>query len=108
MRITRCAQHIRVVATSAPNAPVKTSRGGPTELKFGSHPLRQTYLELGYISRAQLNNALDYQRRKGGRLGWIMGALGYMNRLQVKDGLERFYYEQTKRHPMILPFLVNV
>ncbi len=27
---------------------------------------------------------------------------------KVKDVLERYYYDQTKRHPMILPFVVNV
>jgi ribonuclease J len=33
--------------------------------------------------------------------------LNYIN-TKVKDTLNRFYYEQTKRHPMILPFLVKV
>ena len=31
----------------------------------------------------------------------------YVN-TKVKDTLNRFYYEQTKRRPMILPFLVKV
>jgi len=32
---------------------------------------------------------------------------GYVN-VKVKDTLNRFYYEQTKRRPMILPFMVKV
>jgi ribonuclease J len=27
---------------------------------------------------------------------------------KVRDVLSKFYYEQTKRHPMILPFMVKV
>ncbi len=32
---------------------------------------------------------------------------GFIN-TKVKDTLHKFYYEQTKRHPMILPFMVKV
>ncbi|MDD5191444.1 MAG: ribonuclease J [Dehalococcoidales bacterium] len=32
---------------------------------------------------------------------------GYLNN-KIRDTLERYYYEQTKRHPMILPFVVRV
>jgi ribonuclease J len=32
---------------------------------------------------------------------------GYINN-KVKEVLNKFFYEQTKRHPMILPFMVKV
>jgi len=32
---------------------------------------------------------------------------GFTNN-KVKDTLEKFYYQQTKRRPMILPFMVKV
>jgi ribonuclease J len=32
---------------------------------------------------------------------------GFINS-KVRDILNKFYYEQTKRHPMILPFMVKV
>jgi cellulose synthase/poly-beta-1,6-N-acetylglucosamine synthase-like glycosyltransferase len=57
------------------------------ELEVGSSLLGQIYLDLGYINRKQLNRALAFQKQKGGRLGWIMGALGYMSRLQLFEGL---------------------
>ncbi len=50
-------------------------------------------------SRDVLAEALDHSGRAS---DW-----GFID-TKVKDVLERFYYEQTKRHPMILPFLVNV
>jgi ribonuclease J len=31
----------------------------------------------------------------------------FMN-AKVRDTLNRFYYEQTRRHPMVLPFMVKV
>jgi hypothetical protein len=48
------------------------------ERRVGPRLLGQIYLELGYISQFQLDHALEYQSQKGGRLGWILGTLGYM------------------------------
>ena len=31
----------------------------------------------------------------------------FMN-TKIRDTLNKFYYDQTKRHPMILPFIVKV
>jgi ribonuclease J len=51
-------------------------------------------------SRALLARALDHS---GGRVAeW-----SFIN-TKVKDTLEKFYYQQTKRRPMILPFMVKV
>jgi glycosyltransferase XagB len=38
--------------------------------------------EKGYINKAQLDQALDFQKEKGGRLGWILLSLGYIKRKQ--------------------------
>lgn len=59
------------------------------ELRVGPRLLGQIYLELGYITQSQLDHALEYQSQKGGRLGWILGTLGYMNRIQLFEGLAR-------------------
>jgi len=40
-------------------------------------------VELGYIDQAQLDEVLDYPRDKGGRIGWILACLGYVNRLEL-------------------------
>jgi hypothetical protein len=40
-------------------------------------------LDAGYISPIQLNRALQYQQQYGGRLGWIIATLGYINRLDL-------------------------
>jgi glycosyltransferase XagB len=61
------------------------------EMKVGPRMLGEIYLNLGYITQTQLENALAYQRRKGGRLGWIMGALGYLNRIQLFEGLAKHF-----------------
>ncbi len=51
-------------------------------------------------SRALLAKTLDHS---GGRVAeW-----SFIN-TKVKDTLEKFYYQRTKRRPMILPFMVKV
>jgi cellulose synthase/poly-beta-1,6-N-acetylglucosamine synthase-like glycosyltransferase len=44
---------------------------------------------MGYVTMSQLNVALQYQREKGGRLGWVLANLGYINRLELYTGLAR-------------------
>jgi ribonuclease J len=51
-------------------------------------------------SRDVVVRALDHS---GGRsMEW-----GFVS-TKVRDVLNKFYYEQTKRHPMVLPFMVQV
>jgi ribonuclease J len=51
-------------------------------------------------SRELLAQTLDHS---GGRVAeW-----SFIN-TKVKDTLEKFYYDRTKRRPMILPFMVKV
>ncbi|MDW8294745.1 MAG: glycosyltransferase [Aquificaceae bacterium] len=40
-------------------------------------------LEKGLITQEQLEEALRYQERYGGRLGWILSTLGYVRRLDL-------------------------
>lgn len=58
--------------------------------KFGSsskgdtfHNVRkigELFLEKGLITNDQLKEALEYQKKYGGRLGWILVSLGYIDR----------------------------
>ena len=52
-----------------------------------------------YISKLQLNEALAYQKKCGGRLGWICAALGFINRLDLCRALSAHFN---------LPFYQNV
>jgi len=51
-------------------------------------------------SRNLVAQALDHGRDRPADWGFISA--------KVRDVLNRFYYEQTKRRPMILPFMVKV
>jgi ribonuclease J len=51
-------------------------------------------------SRDLVAQALDHGRDRPADWGFISA--------KVRDVLNRFYYEQTKRRPMILPFMVRV
>jgi len=51
-------------------------------------------------SRDLVARALDHGRQRPADWGFIS--------TKVKDVLNKFYYEQTKRRPMILPFMVKV
>jgi cellulose synthase/poly-beta-1,6-N-acetylglucosamine synthase-like glycosyltransferase len=59
------------------------------EVAIGSKKLGEIFLELGYLTPANLGRALEYQQAKGGRLGWILATLGYINRLELFEGLAR-------------------
>lgn len=56
---------------------MEESSGG-SQKKIG-----EILLEAGYITDAQLEEALEYQRHKRGRIGWILVTLGYINRMQL-------------------------
>lgn len=51
----------------------------------------EVLIELGYIDQAQLDEVLEYQRDKGGRIGWILACLGYVNRLELYAGLAKHF-----------------
>ncbi len=59
------------------------------EVAVGPQKLGEIFLDLGYLTPAQLNHALAYQEQKGGRLGWILASLGYISRLELYAGLAR-------------------
>jgi cellulose synthase/poly-beta-1,6-N-acetylglucosamine synthase-like glycosyltransferase len=63
------------------------------ELKvtIGSRRIGELFLELGYITETQLAHALEYQKHKGGRLGWILATLGYITRLEFYEGLAKHF-----------------
>jgi len=55
----------------------------------GSKKIGELFLEEGLITQEQLEEALDYQRRFGGRLGWILVSLGYVDRYSFYSVLAR-------------------
>ena len=59
----------------------------------GSHSKKigELFLEKGLITREQLEEALEYQKKYGGRLGWILVSLGYINRLTFYSVLAEHY-----------------
>lgn len=52
-----------------------------------SSRLGEALLDLGYITRAQLSQALDYQRVNGNRLGAICVQLGFLSQAQLDEVL---------------------
>ncbi len=46
-------------------------------------PIGELLLQKGLITEEQLQEALEYQRRSGGRLGWVLASLGYITRLEL-------------------------
>ncbi len=56
--------------------------------------------EMIELSRDVVVKALDHGRDRPADWGFISA--------KVRDVLHKYYYEQTKRHPMILPFMVRV
>jgi cellulose synthase/poly-beta-1,6-N-acetylglucosamine synthase-like glycosyltransferase len=61
------------------------------ETKIGPSKLGEVFLELGYLTRTQLDRALEYQEHKGGKLGWILVTLGYITRLELYQGLAKHF-----------------
>ncbi|MBI3815802.1 MAG: glycosyltransferase [Nitrospinae bacterium] len=54
-------------------------------------------LDMGHITMPQLHDALEYQRQKKGRIGWILVALGYINRIQLYKCLAVHYGLEFRR-----------
>ncbi len=64
-----------------------------------SNRIGAVLLDSGYISPGQLTHALEYQKQFGGRLGWILATLGYINRLDLCRALATHYN---------LPFMTDI
>ncbi len=60
--------------------------GTPTK-KSQRTQLGKILLEQGKITPEQLQTALDIQKEKGGRLGWLLLSLGYISRLDLFSAL---------------------
>jgi cellulose synthase/poly-beta-1,6-N-acetylglucosamine synthase-like glycosyltransferase len=48
-------------------------------------------LSKGLITQEQFEEVLDYQKRYGGRLGWILASLGYVRRIDLFKTLAEHY-----------------
>lgn len=53
--------------------------------------LGEIFLEKGLIAKDQLEEALFYQEKYGGRLGWILSTLGYIKRVDFFKVLSEHY-----------------
>jgi cellulose synthase/poly-beta-1,6-N-acetylglucosamine synthase-like glycosyltransferase len=69
-------------------------------LKYESLKLGTILIEKGFINWEQLEHGLSIQKEKGGRIGWILLSLGYINRLQ-------FFETQAQKmgKPFVSPFI---
>jgi len=57
----------------------------------GSKKIGELFVEEGLITEEQLKEALEYQEKFGGRLGWILVSLGYIDRESFYLTLARHY-----------------
>ncbi len=48
-------------------------------------------VEKGYITEEQLKEALEYQHKSGGRLGWTLASLGYIRRFDLYKALAEHF-----------------
>jgi len=62
-------------------------------LKCGSSSERigELFLKKGLITEEQLKEALEYQKRYGGRLGWILVSLGFVRGIDFFRALAEYY-----------------
>ncbi|MEN3033431.1 MAG: glycosyltransferase [Aquificaceae bacterium] len=56
-----------------------------------SKKLGEVLVEEGVITPEQLEEALSYQRKYGGRLGWILACLGYIRRIDLYRVLAKHF-----------------
>ncbi len=72
---------------------------------------RPDIVSRGFVDTREAKEMLDESRDLVARIldrgGDHPAQWGFVN-VKVKDTLNKFYYEQTKRRPMILPFMVKV
>jgi ribonuclease J len=72
---------------------------------------RPDIVSRGFVDTREAKEMLDESRDLVARIldrgGDHPAQWGFVN-VKVRDTLNKFYYEQTKRRPMILPFMVKV
>ncbi len=72
---------------------------------------RPDIVSRGFVNTRESTDMIEESRDLVARIldhgGTRPADWGFIN-AKVRDTLNRFYYEQTKRHPMILPFMVKV
>ena len=61
------------------------------ETTIGAKKLGQIFLDMGTLTPAGLDSALEYQQKSGGRLGWILASMGYITRLEMYQGLAKHF-----------------
>src|SRR5262245_58934131 len=60
----------------------------------GRRPIGEIFVELGFITRQQLEAALEVQREKGGRIGEILVEQGSLTRLDLASALAEHWEPQ--------------
>ena len=72
---------------------------------------RPDIVSRGFVDTKESRDMIDASRELVARIldrsGNRSSEWGFVNN-KVRDILNKFYYEQTKRRPMILPFMVKV
>lgn len=61
--------------------------------------LGKLLIQKGLITEEQLKEALEYQRKSGGKIGWILASLGYISRIELYKALAEHFN---------LPFILGV
>ncbi|ADC90119.1 general secretory pathway protein E [Thermocrinis albus DSM 14484] len=74
---------------------------------YGSNfkKIGQILIEKGLITQQQLEEALQYQRKYGGRLGWILASLGYIKRLDLYKVLSEQLNLELNFYPNVTKFI---
>jgi ribonuclease J len=72
---------------------------------------RPDIVSRGFVDNRESRDMIEESRDLVARLldhgGARSANWGFIN-TKVRDALHKFYYEQTRRRPMILPFMVRV
>ncbi|HPF17040.1 MAG TPA: glycosyltransferase [Thermotogota bacterium] len=61
------------------------------DLLMKGEKIGQICIQKGLITPEQLDEALDIQRNKGGRIGWILSSMGYIKRIDLFRVLSQHY-----------------
>jgi len=68
-------------------APVLRAPGAVDPATAGKRPIGEIFVERGLVTASQLEQALEEQRKTGGRLGEILVATGKLSRLELASAL---------------------
>ena len=86
-------RHIQAVPDDAvPGKPVPDPGGAAAESR---RPIGEIFVHLGFVSRAELDAALEVQRTAGGRIGEILVEQGHLSRMNLASALA----EHWEPHP---------